>query len=119
MFFHANTPKWNPATVLSHSDAEFDLTWGSRKDKEYPAFTHPEMVVDDYNVKDIESQLWEECRWIACELQGRLKGLDSTKCQELDEYVRTVLKPRLKGEGPSREEGGILPRPRGEIRERP
>ena len=95
LFLHANTPKWNPKNVFDHSGA-YDLTrniWGDQS----AAFADPEDIVVK-NIPGVERQMWEEVRWVACELEDSFVDKEwretANKCAKANQYFDAVLEPK-------------------------
>ena len=99
LFLHANTPKWNPKNVFDHS-MPYDLTrniWGDQS----PAFADPQEVVEE-KIKGVENQMWEEVRWVACELEDKFLEREwrekDNKCGRVKQYFDAVLEPKPSNE---------------------
>ena len=96
MFLHANTPKWNPKNVFDHV-GEYDLTrnvWGDQA----PAFADPEDVVTKNGIPEVERQMWDEVKWVACELEHSFTDPEwkarTDICARVHQYFDAVLEPK-------------------------
>ena len=73
-FLHCNFPRYNPVDVFDHPEhtkaqnGSYQRTW-----------TGGESILESFDY-DIEKDMWEEVRWVSCELEHSfksMKGVDS------------------------------------------
>lgn len=100
LFLHANDPKWNAERIF-HSDGDNE---GEPDLSKHGFFSNPTRlpdgskswiykdppdVIDRFGVRALEKQLWEETRWVSCEVSGRLriwKGKEWV-CERVEAWV--------------------------------
>jgi len=75
-FFHTVNPKWNPAKLFGPHDPNThgfsnDATKNSKGE---PSLAYVDPAQDVATVSEVERLLWEETRWVACELEHKFKG---------------------------------------------
>jgi len=96
-FLHASDPKFNAARLFTNStDSKTGLSTTHiptrGKDGELSwIYTHPEE--DVALISGVERMLWEETRWVACELEGVLSDWWGLKdvCKNVVEYFEGFL----------------------------
>lgn len=89
-FLHMSTPKWDAHHVFDHV-GKYDFTLDERR-QPAPAYRDPPETAD--RIKGVERMVWEETRWVACNLEdtmGYWEGKRGQICQRLEEYFRDVL----------------------------
>lgn len=78
-FLHGNDPKWNGERIFSNADEWSDDDSTPRGFRNNPtrnpqgerswAYVNPVDVIDYFSIRAIERQLWEQTRWVSCELE--------------------------------------------------
>jgi alpha 1,2-mannosyltransferase len=93
-FLHASLPKWNAKNVLTKAQPH-SLIY-DRKGVRSAGFRDPPEAAA--SIKGVERMMWEETRWVACEMNVTLKEWKQavTKegrdfCAELKEHFEKVL----------------------------
>lgn len=95
LFLHANDPKWNPAKLFATGEFAghgFKNDPTKNKDGENSwAFLDPKANVR--LVDGVERKLWEESRWVACELEDKVvawKGQTGI-CERVEKWFEEFL----------------------------
>lgn len=91
MFLHMSVPKWDAFHVFDHV-GPYDLTRDMKR-KPAAAFRDlPEVV--EAKLKGVERMVWEELRWVACNLENTLGYWDGKRghiCENVENYFKDVL----------------------------
>lgn len=89
-FLHMSTPKWDACHVFDHV-GRFDLTLDQRNE---PASAYRDPPDSVGRIKGVERMVWEETRWVACNLEETIGSWEDKKgkiCQTVEAYFRDVL----------------------------
>ncbi|KAK2762161.1 hypothetical protein FQN54_001169 [Arachnomyces sp. PD_36] len=89
LFINANSPRFNPARIFDHVGN--DPTRGA-DGTDSRAWTAPKETMAEFGF-DLEARLWEEIKWVACELQDRFdtwRG-ESGICGRVAKYYINVF----------------------------
>lgn len=89
-FLHMMTPKWDALHVFDHV-GRYDLTLDYRNQQAAAYQDPPEVAA---RVKGVERMVWEETRWVACNLElviGHWENKSKAICRKLEQYFRDVL----------------------------
>lgn len=89
LFVNANSPRFNPARIFDHVGN--DPTRGP-DGSDSRAWTAPKEIIDEFGF-DLEARLWEEIKWVACELQDRFDSWrgESGICGRVAKYYINVF----------------------------
>ncbi|KAI5292980.1 hypothetical protein KEM55_007379 [Ascosphaera atra] len=98
-FVHANTPKFNPATIFD--DGHYVDPVRDEKGKYTRPWTIPEDMVDDLGGVQFEMGFWKEIRGVACELEDKFESWKNKSgiCERVRKYYEEVFAPFEKGKG--------------------
>jgi alpha 1,2-mannosyltransferase len=91
MFLHMSVPKWDAYHVFDHA-GPYDLTRDMKRHRA-PAFRDMPDVVET-KLKGVERMVWEELRWVGCNLENTLAYWEKKRghiCKNLDKYFKEVL----------------------------
>lgn len=67
LFINANSPRLDPARIFDHVGNDPTRGPGGTDSR---AWTAPKETIDEFGF-DLEARLWDEMKWVACELQDR------------------------------------------------
>ena len=89
LFINANSPRFNPARIFDHLGN--DPTRGA-DGTDSRAWTAPLQTIGEFGF-DLEARLWEEIKWVACELQDRFDSWrgESGICGRVAKYYINVF----------------------------
>jgi alpha 1,2-mannosyltransferase len=89
-FIHAHYPKFNPATVFGYS---WETTPTLKPDgSDGRAWLIPENIIQKFGY-DAEKAYWEEIKWVACNLEGKLQTWKQKSgiCSRVEKYWNNVF----------------------------
>lgn len=93
-FFHTVNPKWNPVKLFGPHDEGHGFSNDATKNSEgEPSLAYIDPPEDVATVSWVERQLWEETRWVACELEHKFKGWKDKKdvCKNVQDWFKDFL----------------------------
>ena len=67
-FLHVNYPRYNPAKVFDHKEHTINA-----KGEQQRIWQGADTIIAMFN-QDIEKQVWEEVKWVSCELEHKFEG---------------------------------------------
>lgn len=117
-FLHCNFPRYNPVEVFDHpqhtkaENGSYQRTW-----------TGAGSILESFDY-DIEKDMWEEVRWVSCELEHSfksMKGIDGICTKATDYYEGMYLHnvPSLEQEHPGSSVEEEKPSPKAESKPAP
>ncbi|GAB7342389.1 hypothetical protein MBLNU457_g0605t1 [Dothideomycetes sp. NU457] len=93
-FVHTVNPKWNPVKLFGQHDEGHGFSNDATKNsKGEPSLAYVDPPEDVATVSWVERQLWEETRWVACELEHKFKGWKDKKdvCKNVQDWFKNFL----------------------------
>lgn len=89
LFINANSPRLNPARIFDHIGNDPTRGPGGIASR---AWTAPQETIDEFGF-DLEARLWQEMKWVACELHDRFESWrgDSGICGRVAKHYINVF----------------------------